>query len=114
MSKVKQNFKMLSKSLANIRDRLWRKNKPADNDSAENQSAPAAPVAAPRQPGLDCPQCGFRITIQINSLLSMQPIICPACALKISIDKEASHACLDKLKTVQHAIDNAQSVAQQK
>ena len=59
-------------------------------------------------PGLDCPQCGFRIQVSIPMLLSGEPIICPACGLKLSADQEKSQACLNELRKVNDAIQKAE------
>ena len=61
-----------------------------------------------RVPGLDCPQCGFRIQLSVAMLLSGEPVLCPACDLKLSVDREESQACLNELRKVCAAIQKAE------
>ncbi|MFP5270678.1 hypothetical protein [Coleofasciculus sp.] len=65
-------------------------------------------------PGLPCPECNFRIPMYIELLLSGSPIHCPACGLKLTVDREKSSesiAALEKLdlglKQAQERIDEA-------
>ncbi|MBI5179432.1 MAG: hypothetical protein HZA04_09275 [Nitrospinae bacterium] len=55
-------------------------------------------------PGLGCPQCGFRIPISIQMLLSGQPIGCPACHLELRVNREESKETLNALEKVAEAI----------
>ena len=86
-----------------------------DTEPVIIDEAPAEPSAtvAPRKPGLDCPKCQFRITISIPELLSGGAIICPICQLQLTVDKENSHHCLQKLKELQGSIDQAEKVKNQ-
>jgi DNA-directed RNA polymerase subunit RPC12/RpoP len=74
-------------------------------------STPAArEIPVQKAPGLDCPQCGFRIMISVPMLLSGGPIFCPACSLKLTIDQEQSRACLNELQKVYNAIQRVEEV----
>ena len=63
---------------------------------------------AQQQPGLNCPNCTFRIQVDMSVLLSGEPIVCNACGLKLTVEKEQSKACLTELKKVQGAIEKAE------
>jgi hypothetical protein len=65
-------------------------------------------VPAQKAPGLDCPQCGFRIMISVPMLLSGGPIFCPACRLKLTVDQEQSRACLNELQKVYDAVQRVE------
>jgi DNA-directed RNA polymerase subunit RPC12/RpoP len=76
---------------------------------------PAPPVAAPevqisKLPGLDCPSCGFRMIISVPMLLSGEPVICPSCRLKLTVEREQSKACLTELEKVYEAVKNVETV----
>jgi transcription elongation factor Elf1 len=71
------------------------------------QDQPAAPAASPpaqKPPGLDCPKCRFRMPVSIQMLLSGQPVVCPSCGLRLTIERERSKACLDELRKVHDAV----------
>lgn len=63
-----------------------------------------------KNPGLDCPRCNFRIIISIEMLLSGDPVVCPNCGLKLSVDQEKSNACLNALRKVNNAVKEAEAV----
>lgn len=65
---------------------------------------------AQKAPGLDCPQCGFRIMISVPMLLSGGPIFCPACSLKLTVDQEQSRACLNELQKVYDAVQKVEEI----
>lgn len=103
-----------------IISKLWRKakstltNLPKDKTMGDeivdkmankNKGAETAHV-----PGLDCPQCRFRIQISIPMLLLGEPIICPSCGLKLSVDQEKSRTCLYELQKVNDAVQKVEEV----
>jgi len=65
-----------------------------------------------QNPGLDCPQCGVRISISIPMLLSGEPIYCATCNLKLTLDQDKSAGCLAELHKVQEAIHRAEQASQ--
>jgi hypothetical protein len=70
----------------------------------------AKETAAQKPPGLDCPQCGFRIMISVPMLLSGGPIFCPACSLKLTVDQDQSRACLNELQKVYNAVQRVEEI----
>ena len=78
-------------------------------EKEENTQEDAGNITpAAQNPGLDCPQCGFRIQIGIVQLLSHDPVYCSSCGLKLTIDQEKSKGCLDELRKVSEAIRKAE------
>lgn len=73
----------------------------------ETESIPPQNVVVPAQPGLNCPRCDTKIHISIPQLLSVSPVICPACFLQLSIDTEKSKQSLDALRKLQNDLDKA-------
>lgn len=96
----------LIRRLADMVRRAWWR-------SAGNRSSARAedPVAPPRAPGLDCPQCSARLTVTIQMLLASTPVRCHECALVLHVDRQASKECLERLAELQTAIDRANAVA---
>lgn len=86
------------------------KNGKDEISSSATQPVITQPHAAPKPPGLDCPKCGFRITISMQMLLSGEPVYCPACQLKLSVDREQSQPCLDELKKVYDAVQGVEKL----
>ncbi len=82
-------------------------------DRSQPEKKPDPVVVSNRQPGLDCPRCNFRMTIAIPMLLSAQPVVCPSCLLKLHVDREKSHACLQKLTELQRAFDKVEAAKKQ-
>lgn len=79
--------------------------------SDSQSSTPIAKeIPAQKPPGLDCPQCGFRIMISVPMLLSGGPIFCPACSLKLTVDQEQSRACLNELQKVYNAVQRVEEI----
>lgn len=56
-----------------------------------------------RLSGMPCPECSGFIPISMYQLLSLNPIFCPYCGLKLEINKTASERALDALKKVEEA-----------
>jgi DNA-directed RNA polymerase subunit RPC12/RpoP len=74
-------------------------------------STPAMEQAAVQKPpGLDCPRCTFRIMISVPMLLSGEPVTCPSCGLRLTVDRQQSQACLDELKKVYDAVQKVEEV----
>ena len=72
----------------------------------------APPPSARYSPGLVCPQCGFRITLSIHDLLEHRPVVCLACGLALHVDRENSKACLDEVRKLNEALEEADKVRQ--
>ena len=56
-----------------------------------------------RKVGMNCPQCNSFIETSIYQLLTADSLRCPACQLKLSIDRLKSKTALDALNKVQQA-----------
>lgn len=56
--------------------------------------------------GLKCPQCGMFIETSIFELLTAQALECPACHLRLNIDRMKSGPAFEILRKVQQAKDN--------
>lgn len=56
--------------------------------------------------GLKCPQCGTFIETSIFQLLTTNALVCPACHLRLNIDRMKSRPAFDALRKVQAAKDN--------
>ncbi|MEQ9062781.1 MAG: hypothetical protein RIE58_01295 [Vicingaceae bacterium] len=92
--------------------RIWRP-KTKENESSSTVSTPIANEAQySKTPGLNCPQCSFRISVSVPMLLSGAAIVCPACNLKLNVEQEQSKPCLDELKKVNDAMNRAEAVKQ--
>ncbi|MCK5002572.1 MAG: hypothetical protein KAS57_06085 [Gammaproteobacteria bacterium] len=68
---------------------------------------PGAPVVS-HDPGLNCPQCSYKIKINMEVLMSGSPIVCPACGLELGVDQEKSKGCINELRKVSDAIQKAE------
>ncbi len=96
--------------------KLWRKakstltNLPKDETVVDKKVSKKKSIGIKQVPGLDCPQCGFRIQVSIPMLLSGEPIICPSCGLKLSVDQEKSRTCLYELRKVNDAVQKVEEV----
>lgn len=53
--------------------------------------------------GLKCPQCDTFIETTIFQLLTVQALECPACHLKLNIDRQNSKPAFEALRKVQQA-----------
>lgn len=58
-----------------------------------------------RNPGINCPQCGHKFPVSIEILLSLQPIYCPSCNLKLELNKEKSKEALEAMEKMWRAIN---------
>lgn len=65
----------------------------------------ATPIS--NKPGLVCPECQFKMIISIEMLLSGEPIECPSCQLRLSVDKEESKPVLDRLRKLDEVVKEA-------
>jgi len=83
----------------------WLEEKDVGNPSIDSVETPIS-----RNPGLDCPQCSYRIPITIPMLLSDAPIVCTSCGLIITVDKEKSRNSLNELKKLDTTINKAQEI----
>lgn len=66
-----------------------------------------APVVS-HDPGLNCPQCTYKIKITMETLMLGMPIVCPACGLELGVDQEKSKGCINELRKVSDAIQKAE------
>lgn len=62
--------------------------------------------ARDQKTGMKCPQCGTFIATSIFELLTSQALQCPACHLRLSIDRMKSKPAFDALRKVQNAQKN--------
>ncbi|MDH5366706.1 MAG: hypothetical protein OEW67_06950 [Cyclobacteriaceae bacterium] len=99
VGKTFKTKKYLLKQLAEEKKRL-----------AEEQKKVEEMAYAQRTPGLTCPQCSYRMDISIAMLLAGEPIVCTACGLSLTVEKEKSEACLTELKKVNEAIENVEVI----
>lgn len=58
-----------------------------------------------RNPGINCPQCGHKFPVSIEILLTSQAIYCPACNLKLELNREKSKEALEAMEKVYRAIN---------
>jgi hypothetical protein len=84
-------------------------------DTADADLAPAAPAPLPytpiaAQPGLNCPDCGTKITVTIPMLLSGQPFYCTACFLEIRVNHTESAPALNALQKLQGEFQKAEAI----
>lgn len=56
--------------------------------------------------GMKCPQCGAFIETSIFQLLTTNALVCPACHLRLRIDRMKSREAFDALRKVQVAQKN--------
>lgn len=63
-------------------------------------------IAQGQRTGLKCPQCGTFIETSIFQLLTSNALVCPACHLRLRIDKMKSRPAFDALRKVQLAQKN--------
>ncbi|WP_436515331.1 hypothetical protein [Ekhidna sp. To15] len=69
-------------------------------------------VLISHRPGLVCPECGYKIPVNVDMLLSGSPIECPSCTLKLNVEQEQSKPVLDRLRKLDDTIKKASSVNQ--
>ena len=63
-----------------------------------------------RAPGLECPQCGFRIQVTIETLLKDLAVSCSSCGLELSIDQEKSKPAIDALEDLHKSIKKVEGI----
>lgn len=78
----------------------------------ETTNRPESIPSMAQNPGLDCPECGFRIMITMTGLLSGEPVVCPACSLLLHIHQEESKECLDEVRKLDEALKEAEEKKQ--
>ena len=93
-----------------IKESLWKKAKNYLIRKLQDDPDPPARPALPtrKTPGLDCPKCGFRMTVTVAALLSSARVVCPACSLKLTIDQNKSRRCLTELRKVHEVVRRAE------
>lgn len=98
--------------MPNIFRTYWEKIKSILSRFFKGKQKPTEPTGPliKRIPGLDCPRCGFRIQVSIPMLLSGNSVICTACGLKLTVDKEKSKGCLSELRKVNDAVRKAEEM----
>lgn len=62
--------------------------------------------AQEQKAGMKCPQCGAFIETTIFQLLTTNALVCPACHLRLRIDRMKSRQAFDALRKVQVAQKN--------
>lgn len=62
--------------------------------------------AQEQKAGMKCPQCGTFIETSIFQLLTTNALVCPACHLRLRIDRMKSQKAFDALRKVQMAQKN--------
>lgn len=60
-------------------------------------------------PGIPCPRCRARIRVSIETLISLKPIHCPACALELTVNREKSEGSLKALRRLYEGIRRAEA-----
>lgn len=85
----------------------------SSNKSVEEDKNPTPSVSISKNPGLNCPECGIRIPINIQMLLSSNAVICPSCSLELEIDKDKSESALQALGKLQSGLQEASSIRNQ-
>ena len=67
-----------------------------------------------QQTGVPCPECHAVIAVTIGELLRADPIACPRCGLRLTIDEQRSHAALDILHQLAEAMRQLERVRKQR
>lgn len=90
---------------------FWRKfkNKLIEWLSEKKPESAIEPEPQMYDPGLDCPQCNYRIKISMEMLLGGDAIICPRCNLNLHVNQQESKSCLNEVKKVHEAIQAAEA-----
>lgn len=63
-------------------------------------------AAQEQKVGMECPQCGAFIETSIFQLLTTNALVCPACQLRLRIDRMKSRQTFEALRKVQMAQKN--------
>lgn len=64
-----------------------------------------------RVSGMPCPSCQNFIPITMHQLLESNGIFCPACGLRLEINKQSSAKALDALRKVDAAQRNVEATS---
>ncbi len=64
-------------------------------------------VEISRRPGLSCPECGTKLIISMESLLSYEPVHCHNCGLELIIDQEKSKQSIESLRKLNDGLNQA-------
>jgi DNA-directed RNA polymerase subunit RPC12/RpoP len=67
-------------------------------------------VEISRRPGLSCPECGTKLVISMESLLSYEPVQCHNCGLELIIDEEKSKQSIESLRKLQVGLSQAKKM----
>ncbi|MDH4240402.1 MAG: hypothetical protein OEW48_12640 [Phycisphaerae bacterium] len=78
------------------------------SDDVKKPKPVVTKTPASYDPGLNCPQCKFKMRLSMGALLGGKPIVCPACGLSLTVDRERSKGCLNELKKVNDAIQKVE------
>lgn len=65
--------------------------------------------AQPQPIGLKCPQCNTFIETTIFQLLTSHALVCPACRLRLIIDRKKSKLGFEALRKLQIAQNNLEN-----
>ncbi len=68
--------------------------------------AKATPYKLTDPPGVLCPECSAVIKFSLQQLLSMRPVYCSGCGLKLTMDVAQSEDSLKKLRELQEVMDH--------
>lgn len=66
----------------------------------------AHPSAGQRVNGLDCPVCKAFIPVSVSRLLRESCVVCPACGLRLTINKAQSRKAMEALEKIDAAVRN--------
>jgi DNA-directed RNA polymerase subunit RPC12/RpoP len=61
-------------------------------------------------PGLECPECGFRIQVTIEMLLKDLAVRCCSCGLELSVDQKKSQPAINALENLYNSIQNVERI----
>lgn len=68
----------------------------------------AGDSAQEQKVGMKCPQCGAFIGTSIFQLLTTNALVCPACQLRLRIDRMKSRQAFEALRKVEMARKNVE------
>ena len=61
-------------------------------------------------PGLECPQCGFRIQITFETLFEDLAVCCSICGLELFIDQQKSKPAIDALEDLYRSMQQVERI----
>ena len=61
-------------------------------------------------PGLECPQCGFRIQATLETLFKDLAVCCGSCGLELFIDQQKSKPAIDALEDLYKNIEKVERI----